>query len=227
MLRRALTTLTSVLVISILSSCAPAPLYLPLDGGMLVRNGETVYWSAADFPIDVYVDTRGSGTFSRQFFDTIKAIIYVNGIIPEHLGPLLVFKGLVDYDVDVPAKNSILITFSNHVVSGKGVISDGIALPFMVGNSSRFHSCKITMDMGVPAADFVNVVNHELGHCLGLAHDPGDDRSIMYPYSRLGSPQYWMPDDIDKLIAMKKGILRQWLQYVGPSDMRRANTVHF
>ncbi len=46
-------------------------------------------------------------------------------------------------------------------------------------------------------ADYRNVLLHELGHVLGLEHSSDPD-SVMWPYARLGDPEYTLSrDDIE------------------------------
>ncbi len=52
--------------------------------------------------------------------------------------------------------------------------------------------------------DIQNALTHELGHALGLAHNPGDSTVVMYPSARLGeTSKRWLAlDDQDGIAAL-------------------------
>lgn len=165
----------------------------PLDGGHLVKNNSEAYWEADDFPIQLYID-EGAPNY------VIEATILAAEIWNTKTDRDVFDYDIIDFYADLPTGCGWVA-----VVHSKVAQYDGIWRGIQKEESSAVCHGQITLRNGLNQETMYKIVVHELGHALGLAHDPGDNRSIMYPSVFTDKRQYLMPDDINRVIKMVDG----------------------
>lgn len=107
----------------------------------------------------------------------------------------------------------VLVDFLEELPSGCGWIAavekpldtDGLWRGVEKPGTGKLCAGEVSLNVGTLHAYSAKLWIHELGHSLGLAHDYGDRRSIMYPVVYSDSPQYVMPDDAVSVRTMVTG----------------------
>lgn len=165
-----------------------------LDGGQRVKNNYEVYWEAKYFPLSVFVDKS----------------------MPDHV-ILGVYEAVEDWNTaaGIPVFVPILVDFMERLPEGCGWIAavykdietDGLWRGVEKPGTSKLCAGEVILDYGVLVGHSAKLYTHELGHALGLAHDPGDKRSIMHPIVYSDYPQYIMPDD---MVSVKEMVVGQF-----------------
>jgi len=160
----------------------------------VIRNGYEAYWAEESFPIVVVVYENDPEDFQAAVLDAID-----------------VWNQTVGVQVFTPVRMNYL----NQVPTGCGWIATiavdelefaGYWTGKFVGQTSQLCKGQISILKNVKPSNVFKVYVHELGHALGLAHDPGDKRSIMYPTVYTNAPQFIMPDDTLAVWTMTRGL---------------------
>ena len=160
-----------------------------LDGGHLVRNDHEVYWEAKYFPIEVFVDTTMP---NFAILGVYEAVSVWNGAIGK---PVFVISP-VDFMEELPRGCGWIAAVY------KEIHTDGLWRGIQKEGTSQLCMGEVSINEGSPWVYTGKLYTHELGHGLGLAHDPGDKRSIMHQTVYSDYPQYVMPDDVASVRKM-------------------------
>lgn len=162
------------------------------------RFAEPTGWSVcyeADGNVDNYEGNCSAPSLVQW---SLPVEVYVPDSYPS---PLRMAQGLAVWDewlgrevfrvVKSPEGADVLVTDG-----GPAVFAAGMATHMRVAGKVTF-----TLSMYQPYYDRPEIIAHELGHVLGLAHDDGNKRSIMYP-----GMEWYLPEltdaDCDYLEAM-------------------------
>ena len=165
-----------------------------LDGGQLIKNEYESYWEAKYFPLTVYIDAGSPEYVIQGAKDAITMWNFRVGT------DVLSFEEM-NFLENLPAGCGWIAAaqVTDQASSGlwRGVYKDG---------TSKLCNGQVSVRNGVNDHNITKLFMHELGHAFGLAHDPGDRRSIMYPTVYTDFPQYIMPDDARSVLGMSMGI---------------------
>jgi hypothetical protein len=163
-----------------------------LDGGHLIRNDQETHWEPEYFPLTVFVDKNMPDHLIVGMYDAINAWNVSTGVS--------VFEPvLMDFDLDLPRDCGWVAAVQKPLkTAGKW---RGVEKP----GTGKLCAGEVSLDVGTIHKFSAKLWIHELGHSLGLAHDHGDNRSIMYPTVFSDSPQYIMPDDAVSVRTMVLG----------------------
>ena len=164
-----------------------------LDGGHTVKHEYESYWSPESFPIVVFI----SDTDPEEF---VTGAVSAAKIWNLTLGLPVFETHIVSFDEAAP-KGCGWITMAAKEDLGPAGFWTG---RYYDGTSEICYG-KIDIRSNVKEKNITKIYIHELGHALGLAHDKGDKRSIMYPTVFTDYPQYIMPDDGHSIINMMTG----------------------
>lgn len=164
----------------------------PLDGGHLITNNQEVHWEPQYFPLPVLIDSSMPGNRIDGMYAAIKVWNTSTGVT-----------------VFAP----VLVDPSQSLPSGCGWISavqrplntSGLWTSVEKPGTSKLCAGEVALDVDALHKSSQKLWIHELGHGLGLAHDHGDRRSIMYPTVYSDAPQYIMPDDAVSVRSMVLG----------------------
>lgn len=198
-------------LIACLVCCVAVP---PTTGGVLSHSQCSLRWQAQSFPLEVVVDRR----FSSEQQDALQeAILDWNEAVGSDVFTLQREIDWWDSEIQNPHTNTIYVLLADipddppSVIQGLSIVHD---------DSCYIDRALVFFDVAVPDGDAMLVFMHELGHTLGLAHDPDWQPSIMYPYANTSGGRILM-DDINFV---------RWEtthDYQGNSSLPASNAVTF
>ena len=163
-----------------------------LDGGRLIRNSYETYWEAQYFPLPVFIDRNMPDHLIVGMYDAINTWNINTGV---H-----VFTPVpVDLLEELPKGCGWVAAIE------KDIPTSGLWRAVEKPGTSSLCAGEVSLDVGIIQGTSAKLWAHELGHALGLAHDHGDKRSIMYPIVFSDYPQYLMPDDLASVRNMVNG----------------------
>ena len=164
-----------------------------LDGGHFVKHGMESYWHPDSFPIKVYIHSKDRIEFVQGMETAVN--VWNNAI-----GVQVFEAKRMDFTETLPKDcgwvASIVVLDLENAGYWRGRYRP---------NSSEICHGQISIRPTVKDNNITKVFIHELGHSLGLAHDEGHKRSIMYPVVYTNYSQYIMPDDAHSVYNMVTG----------------------
>jgi hypothetical protein len=165
----------------------------PLDGGHLIANDQETHWEPEYFPLPVLIDKNMPDHLMEGMYTAINVWNISTGVA--------VFEPvLVDPLQPLPSDCGWIAAVERPLEDKDGLWT-GLEKP----GTGQLCAGEVALSVGTLHAFSAKLWMHELGHGLGLAHDHGDRRSIMYPTVYSDSPQYIMPDDAVSVRAMVLG----------------------
>jgi len=165
---------------------------LPLDGGHLITNDQEVHWEPEYFPLPVLIDKNMPVHLIEGVYTAINVWNISTGVA--------VFEPvLVDPLQSLPADCGWIAAVE------RPLDNDGLWTSLEKPGTGQLCAGEVALSVGTLHKYSAKLWMHELGHGLGLAHDHGDRRSIMYPTVYSDSPQYIMPDDAVSVRSMVLG----------------------
>lgn len=181
------------------------------DGGYTMVAKHKAHWNKEDFPIVVAVDQFIDYQSKDKF---VKAIKQWNKSVSTEDEPVFVVQFL---DLKEPYLQNVcgFIIISIEQIHGEPFNKPPEWDAYHIGYShkdgqGRFCRGRIRVDTDMPIEWHKEIMVHELGHGLGLAHDDENMMSIMYPIIRgIPIPQVIMKDDAEKIKKMMNG---SWTQ---------------
>jgi len=166
---------------------------LLLDGGHTIKNGFESYWNPKFFPIKVYIYSKDPLGYQEGMENAVN-------VWNSTLGRPVFQAKRMDFTKVLPKGcgwvASVLVPDLDTAGLWKGKYYP---------ETSELCKGQVSISPKVKASNIIKIFVHELGHSLGLAHDKGDKRSIMYPIVFTDYPQYIMPDDSYSVLNMMKG----------------------
>ena len=164
-----------------------------LDGGNTIKHDYESYWEPRYFPLLVHVD-------NTMPIETISSVNRAIDAWNYRAGATILVPISVDFDESLPSGCGWIAAVQKELdTSG---LWRGIYKP---GTSKMCHG-EVSVRPEIRKSNMTKLWMHELGHALGLAHDHGDRRSIMYPVVYTDFPQYIMPDDAISVLQMSLGV---------------------
>jgi hypothetical protein len=160
----------------------------------MIKNSQEAYWESKYFPLPVYVDKNMPNHI-------IVGIYEATDVWNTRTGVNVFTPILVDFMEELPSGCGWLAAVQQTYDNDKDGYWRGIEKP----GSSSICLGEVSIRHGTVHAYAAKLWIHELGHALGLAHDHGDRRSIMYPTVYSDFPQYVMPDDASSVRTMVLG----------------------
>ena len=114
-----------------------------------------------------------------------------------HDTPLFIISGETDAEYGFDGQNVLYSkgfakdnlrkeqqAMNSHLYNNYGVVKDS---DIIINTFNFFHFFSLReREQDASKLNFISLVVHELGHCLGLAHEPNDEGNIMYPYLGFG-----------------------------------------
>ena len=210
----------------LLTSCNPQRQVIlnNKDGGALFYvDGEPSRWRRTAFPITLRIPV--------DQFEDYEAVALGDAIVAweDAVGyQLFTVEWTTSNDPMILGDNweldTIIVNKRNLGKNGEGMKIYGLAWPIPWELFNYFLlSGRIELDYSLRTHDQLErVFAHELGHMLGLAHDPDDQKSIMYNYTVVVGGEVFIQDpdvafvrsqlplDYDKVYSCKEDSRRQY-----------------
>lgn len=165
----------------------------PLDGGHLIKNDQETHWESEYFPIMILVD-------QDMPLNLVEGIFIAAESWNISTGSSVFEPVLVDLRQPLPAQCGWVAAVQRPLENKDGLWT-GLEKP----GTGKLCAGEVALDVDDLHEFSAKLWIHELGHSLGLAHDHGDRRSIMYPIVYSDAPQYIMPDDAVSVRTMVLG----------------------
>jgi hypothetical protein len=177
---------------------------LIIDGGSFTRNNLEAYWEPDSFPVEILIDTSMDMNAQMSVLDAVEQ--WNSEVGRDLFVPVSYIAGTT------PTRQCGWIIIAQIDIQGEPFNTpenwDAFHQGSFKGSSSKFCGGLIVFDQDLNNRPewLAPIAVHELGHGLGLAHDPGDPRSIMYPHVRnMPQPQVIRSNDIIRVQSTYDG----------------------
>lgn len=163
----------AVVLMLMLSGCFKAPVVyaeskclVHTEQALDADKGKPRHWYKSDFPIQLVP----SGVVTKDEMSAVREAAMSWNVV----------AGFEVFTLEGKSKSLVPVFFSKIAIApGKEIAGFG---PSSVDKDGHINHALVLIDPDLKSHVLDSVVTHELGHVLGLQHDPDNEFSIMHPH---------------------------------------------
>lgn len=196
-------TLSALCLSSILvTSCGPQRIDRK-DCGFYMENHRRIGWGKNSIPVVFYIDE----SVPREFIPKIieageewEKVLNKNMFIFTTDKPVVTFvQNLLGLRLNVISTSTDIGNTVNAVTKFTWVFPYLVNTDIVINMTEQYWDIEDPINPGM--IELKGVMMHEFGHALGLRHNPDDNTSIMYPYSKTGEKILMNETDMNNIIC--------------------------